>query len=122
MVLAELIDHWQARRDELDTLGAQVTAAALFDEILADIRLLLQGQGEELLNLTQAAEVSGYTADHLGRLVRSGTIPNQARFRAPKIRRADVPIRPGRIANGPAKAYDPLADARKLGSRQKGGP
>ena len=38
-----------------------------------------------------AARVSGYTADHLGALVKRGKIPNAGRTGAPRIRRQDVP-------------------------------
>jgi len=52
---------------------------------------LLDADGDSLLNLTQAAAESGYSADYLGRLVKNGTIPNAGRPNAPRIRRADLP-------------------------------
>jgi hypothetical protein len=51
----------------------------------------LDAAGEEALALTDAAKESGYSANHLGRLVRSGEIENIGRSNAPKIRRRDLP-------------------------------
>ena len=48
------------------------------------------------LNLQQGAAESGYSADHLGRLVKNGEITNAGRENAPKILRKDLPRRPGR--------------------------
>ena len=43
------------------------------------------------MSLVEAASECGYSADHLGRLVRSGQIPNAGRANAPKVRRRDLP-------------------------------
>ena len=43
------------------------------------------------MTLAQAAVASGYSADHLGREVREGRIPNAGRPHAPRIRRANLP-------------------------------
>ena len=56
--------------------------------------------GSELLTLPQAAALCGYSADHLGSLVRSGKLPNYGRKGSPRIRRSDLPTKkttaPGR--------------------------
>ena len=65
----------------------------------------LQEQDNRLLNLQEAAQLSGYTADHLGRMVRDGDIPNAGRPGAPKIRIKDLPRK---ATNGlPAVATEP---------------
>jgi hypothetical protein len=43
--------------------------------------------------------VSGYSADYLGRMLRSGSIPNAGRPHAPRIRRADLPRKAGGLRN-----------------------
>ncbi len=58
----------------------------------------LREQDDRLLNLKEAAQLSGYTADHLGRMVRDGEIPNAGRSNAPKIQPRDLPKK----ANGAA--------------------
>ena len=50
-----------------------------------------QAEDNDFLTLTEAASESGYSPDHLGRLVRGGVIRNAGRTNAPKIRRADLP-------------------------------
>ena len=47
------------------------------------------------LNLQQASKESGYTPDHLGRLVKAGEIPNAGRANAPRILRKNLPRKPG---------------------------
>jgi hypothetical protein len=85
--------RWAKRRDEWRRLGVYVDGGTLCDEILADLEAL-DASGETLLTLVDAAAESGYSADHLGRLVRDGVIPNAGRANAPKIRRRDLPRKP----------------------------
>lgn len=49
----------------------------------------------ELLTIEEAAAESGYSEDHLYDLVSKGTIPNAGRKGAPRIRRCDLPRKPG---------------------------
>ena len=48
----------------------------------------------EPLTLEEAAGDSGYSADHLGRLVREGKIPNAGRANAPRIARRELLTKP----------------------------
>ena len=57
-----------------------------------------------LLNLQQASEESGYSADHLGRLVREDKIPNAGRQGAPRIARRDLPNKLNSTVPGVAEA------------------
>jgi len=83
----------------------------------AQIRSALSAQGEEELTLAEATRRSGYSEDHLCRLVRTGRIPD---LRDPpgrgaiRIRARDLPIKPAaRQIHG--------ADAHGLASRPSGG-
>ncbi len=83
----------------------------------------IRERDDERLTLTEAAARSGYSADHVARLVRDGRLPNVGRHGAPRVRAGDLPSRPGpaspsRIARLPHSAYDPNTDARSLLSRQ----
>ena len=60
-------------------------------EILADFDAVVAAEMEVTLNLQEAAAESGFSADHLGALVRQGKIPNVGRPKAPRIRRSDLP-------------------------------
>lgn len=81
------------RRAELARLGALVNGAAMVDELLT----LLDGldapetEREPLLTLSAAARESGFSPDHLGRLVKRGHIPNHGRPRAPRVRLSECP-------------------------------
>lgn len=85
------------------------------------IERALQEQAEERLTLAEASLRSGYSRDHLARLIREGRLPNAGRPHAPRIRAADLPTRRHRhdlvVARGP-RAYDPVTDARAIGSRR----
>lgn len=91
MSRAEFLARWRQRRDDYDRLSASVKARALIDQLLGELESLFADEEEHALTLTEAARESGYSQDHLARLVREGTIPNAGRSRAPRIRRKDLP-------------------------------
>jgi hypothetical protein len=91
MTRDELFARWQARRADWKRFGVHVEGAVLADEVLADLALLEQSEGDEILSLAAASSVSGYSRDHLARLIRQGTIPNAGRPNAPRVRRRDLP-------------------------------
>lgn len=91
MTRDELLARWQARRADWKRFGVQVEGAVLADEVLADLALLEQSEGNEILSLAAASSESGYSRDHLARLIRQGTIPNAGRPNAPRVRRRDLP-------------------------------
>jgi hypothetical protein len=118
----EVLARWRRRREEWTRLGVQVDGAKVAEEVLADLEALLAAARDVPLTLQEAARESGYSADHLGRLVRQGKIPNAGRPSAPRIRRRDLPRRArAAVADVARAAYDAGADARKLVSRRKGG-
>ncbi|MQA91099.1 MAG: hypothetical protein GEU90_12825 [Gemmatimonas sp.] len=93
MRISELSDEWRALAEQQRRLGAEPQARTL--EYCADaLRSVLVANDDELLNLQQAADESGYTPDHLGRLIREGRLPNAGRKARPLIRRSDLPSKP----------------------------
>ncbi len=118
---AEFIAKWEARANELERMGALVDGATLCRDLLKDLEALRGANEDDLLSLADAAATSGYTRDHLSRLIRDGKIPNAGRRGAPRIRRGDLPRRPRAVAPSQNGAYDPVTDARKLVSRRRGG-
>lgn len=89
MTPTEFFAKWQSEADMLE--GAQVQGATLLRRVLADFRSIQEEMAAETLSLREAAIESGYSPDHLGRLVRTGSIPNAGRRNAPRIRRTDLP-------------------------------
>lgn len=87
--LEDLMRTWRARADELRPYTAPTAAA--FERAAAELEEALTDYLMEPLTLGQAEAESGYSRDHLGRKVRTGTIPNAGRQRAPRILRRDLP-------------------------------
>ncbi len=88
----DLPNAWRARATLLRQHGAGDVARTW--ELAADeIEEAWATLGEDTLSLVDAARISGYCADHLGHLVKTGKIPNAGRTGAPRIRRADLPMK-----------------------------
>src|SRR2546422_8441350 len=95
MTESEFLAKWEDKAAEFQQRGATVNAAALCQAVFEDLALLRACQENRLLSLAEAASVSGYSADHLGRLVRRGTLENHGRANAPKVRLGSLPRKPG---------------------------
>ena len=100
--LETLPDTWRARAQQMQDWGSGEDLARAWELAAIELEQSLRQQQDETLNLKDAARESGYSADHLGELVREGMIPNVGRRNAPRIRRADLPIkrRPQRRISG----------------------
>ena len=92
--LEALVQEWYAQA-ELFTEHECQDVAATYRIAGDELERNLREWEDELLNLQQASEESGYSADHIGRLLRRGTLPNAGRLHAPRIRRADLPQKTG---------------------------
>lgn len=119
MALSELLSVWRCRADELSPYAP--AAAEAFRKAAEELQIALRDVAGELLTLEEAAAASGYSRDHLGRAVRTGKIANAGRANAPRIRRSDLPVKPGRLSPIEAKGYSAITDARALRSRRLGG-
>src|SRR2546430_15138848 len=102
-----------AKAKELREAFGDEPRARSLEWAVARIEQALRDDSDQLLTLPDAAEISGYHPDSLARMVREGHIPD---LRPPKskgmirIRRGDLPIKPGR-------PHTPDADVRELASR-----
>jgi hypothetical protein len=87
---------WRERAETLRTYG-DPNSARLWDIAAVELERALEVFAGETLSLRDAARESGFTADHLGALVKRGKIPNAGRKGAPRIHRHDLPPnkRPG---------------------------
>lgn len=114
LLLEQLAARWRTEADLLerygDSRGAHVCRLHATE---------LEGAAAEAanqeLNLDEASRESGYSARRLRELISSGEIPQAGRKGAPRIRRTDLPRKPG--ATSTTAAYDPEADATSLLSR-----
>ena len=81
---------WRRQAKTLRRYGGQALATAL-ERCADELEGTIQERDETTLTLTDAARESGYTREHLGRLVRDGKIPNAGRPNAPRIARRHLP-------------------------------
>ena len=89
---SELPARWRTTADTLERFAP--AAAAAFRDCASE----LEAAGQDVLDavtLQEAHQMGGYSVDHLQRLVRRGSIENVGRKGSPRIRRSDVPSRPG---------------------------
>ena len=121
MTRHDFVTRWRARRDELARLGAHVEGAKLCDEVLADFEAVATAEDEALLGLQDAAARSGYSTDHLRRLHRRGKLPARRDGRRLFFRAGDLPRKPNVVDVRPLRAYDPIADARRVATRTSSG-
>ena len=95
MKLSNLPDQWRALAAQQRRFGAEPQARIL-EHCADELWRTLQHDQDEPLSLREAAEESGYSADHLARLIREGKVHNAGRKARPRIRRRELPVRPGR--------------------------
>jgi hypothetical protein len=114
------LDWWEFKfAPACKAMEASVDAAALTNSIVASLRAIREHSLGVPISLTEAAVRTGYSADHLGRLVRQGKIRNLGRKGAPRVLAMDLPRRLGyQLAPANAKSYDPVTDARSLRVRR----
>ena len=78
---------------------AEEPLARAYEACATELEEAIRERDDRLLNLPEAAELTGYSADHLGRLVREGKIPNAGRTGAPRIAHRDLPRKPSPVAD-----------------------
>lgn len=93
-MLGDLVSRWTDEATALDRWG-DARGAAILRQCATELDIAAREHGEEKLTIAQAVEESGYSADHLRALVADGSIPNAGRKGSPKIRRRDLPVKPG---------------------------
>lgn len=89
-----LLDRWRAEA-ELYRKRGLAEPAAIVDSLADELEFEVEEVRGETVNLVEGAKLSGYSASRLGKMVRSGRIPNAGRKNAPRIRIGDLPKKPG---------------------------
>ncbi len=101
---------------------ADERAAAIWERAAEMVEESLRRSGLERLKLPQAALESGYTKDHLRRLIDDGKIPNASAADGSKaILRKDLPRKPGHglAAVRPLVPSSRVQAARAVAGREK---
>jgi len=112
----------QAELVVLEKWGADPQARAL-RQIILELTSLEREEHEEVLGLRAAAHECGYSEDHLGRLIRNGTLKNYGCKGAPRLRRGDLPRRSvGLLGQVPTRSIgDSKAAIARAITRPEGG-
>jgi len=97
----DLPQTWREKAQRLRSFGC-TEAACTLEHCATELEASFKSHANGRLTIADAAKVSGYSEERLRRLVRDGLIPNAGRPNAPRIRRADVPLKPGHRTDGHA--------------------
>lgn len=119
MTRNELLSKWAEQAEQMRRRQVWVSGVELCLEFLEDFQRVEVSEQEAVLTLRQAAEISGYSPAHLGRLARDRKLRT---LRPPgskghlTFRRSDLPQKPTSGNTGRAGRYD-LA-SRLLGGKE----
>ncbi len=91
-----LAERWRAQAAILRLRGADPQAATL-ESCAADLETYERERELEAITLTQAAAESGYSYSALQKMVGQGIIPNAGKPHSPRLRRGDLPKKPGAL-------------------------
>ena len=112
----ELASQWEKDAKLLAQYGSPQQAELLRD-CSKKLFETIKREQEVLLTLAVAAQLCGYTSDHLGKLIKAGKLPNHGRKGSPKVRLGDLPKKARAVVTGNSTMYDAVADARSILSR-----
>lgn len=121
MTREEVLIRWRFRQQEWSRLGAQVDGGAICQEVVSDLELLWATEDAAELDLEEAAALSGYSSDHLRRLVRTRKLACVRRGHRMYFRTGDLPRKSVQVAELSIGAYNPVADARQVAAQRNMG-
>ena len=107
---------WRAEaKRQREDFGNDLGAHALEYAARALVAVFYAWENQALL-LSDAAEETGFTSDHLRKLVRSGVIP-RANLPGPiRVYRRDLPLKPGHVPTEPRRDPDQIGGLPTLKS------
>ena len=92
--MLDLVQRWTAEAVSLERWGDE-RGATILRQCATELDAAARAHDDEALTIAAASAASGYSRDHLRALVSSGEIPNAGRKGSPRIRRRDLPVKPG---------------------------
>jgi len=118
--------RWRQLAEDQRALGADAQASTL-EWCASELERALDSLDSELVTISEAADMGGYSEEHLRRLVRERTLPavQASPGRRIWLRVRDVPMKPttavnrrrgvsARVAGRNGGTYDPVEDARDI--------
>lgn len=116
--LNDLAKRWRSDAQTLRDYG-DLRGATVVEALAVELEDAIREVDQEVVTMTEASEVSGYSKRRLRELVNAGDLDNVGRKGAPRFRRGDLPAKPGKPKGG--GSYDPSDDARAILGRIEGG-
>jgi len=107
-----LLNEWRSRAAFFQDHNLN-DIASLIQKLAQELEDALDAEADQVFTLTEAAEVSAVSREHLGRLIREGRIPNAGRKGAPRILGQHIPRNVGVALPAPS-ASDHLPDATAI--------
>ncbi len=92
--LVALASQWREVAATLRPYGAESAATAL-ERCADELEARVMEWADKLLTLSDAAQQSGYSVQHLRRLVTQGLLTDVAESSQIRVRRGDLPRKPG---------------------------
>jgi molybdopterin converting factor small subunit len=102
---------------DMELVGGPNVGAAL-NALIERMERYLARQDNQVVTLSEAKRSSGYSYDHLRKLVASGAVPNAGGKGRPKLRRRDIPRKPH--IRWRTTAYDVTADVASIRKKARG--
>ena len=94
MTLHDLATRWTDEASSLERWGDD-RGATILRQCSTELDAAAREYDSEALTIPASAETSGYSRDHLRALVSTGEIANAGKKGSPRIRRSDLPMKPG---------------------------
>jgi excisionase family DNA binding protein len=101
----ELVGKWSRKADEFDALAATVDAAAMCQQFIGDLQSLGADGESDWVSITEAATLSGYSKQHIRRLIQSGQLAAQREGKERQVRLHDLPRKPVPVAKAMAELH-----------------
>ena len=92
--LLDLASRWREEAETFGSYGADSLATAC-EKHADELEAAIGAARIEAVTLEEATELGGYSYSHLQHLVAKGEIRNLGSKGSPRIRRCEVPVKPG---------------------------
>lgn len=105
MTLQHLLKYWRQRHEIYVADGALVSGAKVAEQVIRDLELAINsGAADDLVTLSEAARLSGFSADYLRRLIRGGQLEDFGKPHKPLLSVESLPRKAGCLLNQPEGA------------------
>ena len=92
-VISDLPSRWRDRAQGCREIGDE-RGALMYTKLAEELEEALRDSDGALLTLAEASRRSGYSADHLARLIKQGALRDYGRKHAPLVRETELPKKP----------------------------